>query len=100
MMPMPVVPDARHRAPPQRRPWSWTDALPAVAPGRRYLVSWLLVSAVRERCREVGFDEGDEVTCEENRHGPVVLRLADGRVAHLEREIAWFVQVMPADRPW
>lgn len=78
--------------------WSWLDALATARPGQRYRIERLLFSLVRDRCRRQGLDEGEAITCLENRgsHRHLVLRRMDGETVELEREYAWFVQVRPS----
>jgi hypothetical protein len=52
---------------------------------------------VRDRCRELGLDEGDEVDCIENRSWCLLLECSNGRKVVFQRDYAWFVQVEPLD---
>jgi len=77
----------------ERTRWSWAEALATAEPGRRYRVSRVLFDLVRNRCRELGFREGDEVTCTSNDGEGVVLQCRTTRGARIEREYAWFIKV-------
>ena len=73
--------------------WSWSEALAAARPGARYRIADLVFVMVRDRCRELGLEEGDEVRCVGNQGWAVELERPDRRRVSMEHDYAWFVQV-------
>lgn len=84
-------PDASSRTEPVLP--SWTHSLANARPGLRYRICELALSMVRDRCRDLGLEQGDEVTCLEAGRWSICLERLDGRRVNLERDYAWFVQV-------
>lgn len=80
-----------------RPAWSWADALAAAVPGRRYRIVHVLFGLVRDRCRDLGCEEGMELTCLYADPRTVGFVVEGGRSAKLEREYAWFVEVEAID---
>ena len=72
---------------------SWTHPLANARPGLRYRITELAPSMVRDRCRELGLERGDQVTCIDAARWSLCLMKLDGRRVTLERDYAWFVQV-------
>ena len=79
--------------------WSWVETLAAAKPGAPYRITDLVFSMVRDRCRELGLAEGDEIRCVENGRRSLCLERSDGRRVSLDRDYAWFVQVEPLGSP-
>ena len=75
--------------------YSWTDALALATPGTQYRITQLGVTTARDRCRNLGLQQGDELVCVDNRRSAVHLARPDGLRVTLERDHAWFVQVEP-----
>jgi hypothetical protein len=48
---------------------------------------------VRDRCRDLGLERGDDVTCIEAGRWSICVEKLDRRRVTLERDYAWFVQV-------
>jgi hypothetical protein len=92
------TPLCRNRIATDQPRWSWAEALGAAEPGARYRISDLVFSLVRDRCRELGLEEGDEIRCLENRRWWLELERPDGSSVLLESDYAWFVQVEPMGR--
>jgi hypothetical protein len=85
-------------------PWSWADSLGGLRPDpeRAFRVEQILFGLVRDRCREMGLAEGEEVRCTDRNPDEVSLEFSNGEVRRLELPYAWFVQVEPvalADGP-
>lgn len=72
---------------------SWTQCLANARPGLRYRICDLAFSMVRDRCRDLGLEQGQDVTCIEAGRWSICLERLDGRRVNLERDYAWFVQV-------
>jgi Fe2+ transport system protein FeoA len=75
--------------------WAWEKTLAVGRPGQRYQVVSVLFPLMRDRCAELGFREGDEITCRGNARNFVDCRVPKGRMVHLRRDEAWFIRVAP-----
>ena len=73
--------------------WPRGEALVFARPGEIYRIEDILFGMVRDRCMELGCDEGSEVMCVDNDDVGVSVSLADGRRKFIGREYAWFVRV-------
>lgn len=87
----PFPEDLHSSVPDPRIPWP--EALASARPGQRYRIEDILFGVVRDRCRELGCVEGDELVCMENDGDGVSIVGPDGRWKLLERQYAWFVKV-------
>lgn len=79
-------------------PLSWVAALASAKPGRHYRIGEILFDAVRERCAELGYAEGDEIICMENDRRGVCVVGDDDTWRILDRHYARFVRVEPVVR--
>jgi hypothetical protein len=73
------------------------DALASAKPGASYRIKQLPLAIVRDRCRELGLEEGEVVRCADNRTWLLQLERTDGRMVGLERDYARFVAVELVD---
>lgn len=74
-------------------------SLARASPGRSYRVTGVFFSMVRDRCADFDCREGDTLLCLENAADGLLLRRSNGARMRLEREYAWFVQVIDVSEP-
>ena len=77
--------------------WPWSESLGAVRadPGQVLRVRQILFGMVRDRCHEIGLEEGTELRYWERTPEGVTLELRGSGRRTLELPYAWFVQVKP-----
>jgi len=87
----------RERPRDRRRPWSWGDSLGGVRPddGRTYFIRRIVFDLVKNRCSELGLEEGGTLRCRSRDHEKVVVELSGGTVRSLDLTYARFVEVEP-----
>jgi hypothetical protein len=78
-------------------PWSWTESLGGLRPSpiHRYRVGGVVFGLVRDRCLELGIDEGVHIRCLRRTRELVTIELPDGTLRDVELACAWFVPVEP-----
>lgn len=87
----------RERPRDRRRPWSWGDSLGGVRPddGRTYLIRRIVFDLVKNRCSELGLEEGGTLRCRSRDRERIVVELTSGAVRSLDLTYARFVEVEP-----
>jgi hypothetical protein len=77
--------------------WSWTESLGGLraSPVHTYRVRDVVFGLVRDRCLQLGIDEGMEIRCLRRTREVVTIELPDGTLRELELAYAWFVPVEP-----
>ena len=77
--------------------WPWAESLGGVRPDaeRAFRVKRILFGLVRDRCFDMGLQEGQEVRCRDRTREQVLLELPGGGVHSLELPYAWFIEVSP-----
>ncbi len=80
-------------------PWPWAESLASLGgiEAEPLRVRRIVFGLVRDRCREVGLDEGSEVRFRGRTRDAVTVELPDGTLREIEVAYAWFIQVEPVD---
>lgn len=80
------------------RPWSWSESLLGIRSegNREYEVRRIVFDVVKERCAQLGLEEGMTVRCRRRGHDCVLVERPDGTVVPMELTYARFVEVAPA----
>ena len=77
--------------------WPWSESLGAVRADHAQIlrVRRILFGMVRDRCHDLGLDEGTEFRCRGRTADGVAVELCGTGIRSLEFSYAWFVQVEP-----
>jgi len=75
--------------------WSWTESLGGLraSPVHTYRVRGVVFGLVRDRCLQLGVEEGMDIRCLSRTRDFVTIELPDGTLRELELAYAWFVPV-------
>ena len=72
-----------------------TRSLAEIETNQNVRIQSILFGMLRDLCRDLGLEEGDEVVCRKAANSVLILRARD-RTVVLERDLARFIEVSPA----
>lgn len=78
-------------------PWPWHDSLGGISAEAdgAFRVRRILFGVVKDRCRELGLEEGDTIRCRRKDHDGVEIELSSGDRKRMDLTHAWFIEVEP-----
>jgi len=81
-------------------PWSWTESLGGLRASSilTYRVRKVVFGLVRDRCLQLGIEEGMDIRCRRRTRQFVTIELPDGTFRELELAYAWFVPMEPVSQ--